>query len=225
MKNLISSWIFNKTKKTLKRGAKMEIIEKPVDEFFEEIKENASENGRRLISIIDEYERLLGLTYISNPLVTMTENMITRTALSTKYFINKFGGSEYNNPEMVKLINSLTLLALRLSNLILDLIGNDEVILLPSKRNYLYIGKPVLLKIFEDLTLYKKLADPTTINTALGHLRESASHTDADCQFILEFRLLNILIMFLTIFPNDKQTISFISLLMSTQEKISMGNN
>lgn len=193
------------------------------EENFEEIKKDASNGGLRLISIIEEYERILMLNCAENPIMDSDGHMIDKVNKATRLFVEKFEDKQYLNSELVNLINQFSVLGLRLGNLILDLIGKREVVLLPSKRNYLYMSKAILMGTLENMVEHKKIADPNISSEALKVFTTIAEKADSNSQVVLEFRIINILIIFLTIFIDDRQTISFLSYLMKTQEEISIG--
>ena len=190
----------------------------------EVIHSEVNEFGQRVLSIIDEYETLLGLKHPENPKLESGETMETKIERSKVIFIEKVKTGSFGENHLKSMERDFSLLNLRVAHLVLDLKARREVVLVPSKRNYLYTGKVALLDTFEQLVEYENLADEIAVHELIKKLTEIATKADNNCENILEFKIVNILIMFLTLFTTDRQTISFLAQLVLTQEDIAFGS-
>lgn len=183
-----------------------------------------NEYSQRIHSMVDEYETLLWFRHPENPRLRQGQTMADKVEKSKDIFIEKVSSGEFHEGAMRSMEREFNLLNLRLAYLILDLRARKEVVLVPSKRGYLYLGKPLLVGTLENLINYENLEDEGTSNNLLKLLTDISEKAGEDCESILEFRIVNILIMFLTLFTADKQTISFLSQLLLTQEHIAYGH-
>jgi hypothetical protein len=194
------------------------------EDSFEQLKATASNNGLKLIYIVDEYERLMKLRGKDNPPLKPGQKMIEKVELAKLHFIEEVKTNKFGENQMEDLVKGSTMLSPWLAQLTLELIGKDEIVLVPAKRNYMYIGQLRLINLLDNLVKHDKISNLTSSGQCLKELVDIASKADYDCQLILEFRLINILIMFLGIFTDAKESISFIAYLMKTQQEISMGH-
>ena len=182
-------------------------------------------DGDRLLAIIDEFERNLWLKHPENPRISQGQTMLNKADRAVNIFVNWAKDGGFTEGVMVQMVKEFNVLALRLSSLILDLNGKGKIVIVPSKRNYLYAGKSILLGTLKELSSYSNIENKMKSDELLGILRSYvAGKADDSCQDILEFRLINVLIVFLTLFIDDRQTISFISQLFLNQEQLILNN-
>ena len=172
-----------------------------------------------LNSIVSEYEKLLFLNHPENPPLKAGETMIRKVNRALELFI-KYADTISEDTSLLKMSEELNLQTLRLANLCLHLKASKEVMLLPAKRNYLYCGKP-LIDILGELQFYRTLDGP--VDEIINILKYASEQAGEDCQDLLEFRIINILIISLQLLIEDKKTICFLAQLLVSQDKLSKG--
>lgn len=185
-----------------------------------ENEEDLTPMGYTLVTAIREYEGLLGLRHPENPPLKEGQTMAHKVEIATDLFMDKATRGEIDGAYLSKMSRELNMLTWRLASISFNLTSYGEIVLLPSKRNYLYAGEDTLMGILEDLIPYKNLSDPNITNRALKTLIEQvAKKADKSCEGLMEFRIINILIVSLRVFIEDRQTISFLAQLMVRQEE------
>lgn len=195
-------------------------------EFNTPLNENESElsaSAYALLGIVREYERLTCLLHPENPVMYEGENMLNKVNVAMRIFQERATNGEINQKSLIDLGTDLTVSTLRLSNLVLHLNAQREIVLLPSRRRFLGIGGTELRLTLENLVEYNRISDNIISEQCMESLRSISGKADRSCEGLMEFRIVNILIILLTLLPDDKQSISYLSQLMLSQWDLSVG--